>query len=143
MHRVIVVQFEDPHAPTFYVYDIHAEGLTPFKIELSHELEDISRLPFPHAVIGPWQSKLLGSSPSFDSRAAEQLFTMKQNSAVLRQVAGHKTECMKRLPGHRETGKDLGTKDDARLLIHHSRLSLATVPLSTVISSLPQGLRFA
>ena len=74
MHRVTAVRLEDP--PTFHVYEIHAEGLTPFKVELSHELEDATRPPFPYAVIRPWQSKLLGSSPSFDSRAADQLFTM-------------------------------------------------------------------
>jgi len=76
MYRVTAVYLEDPRASTFHVYEIHAEGLSPFKVELSHELEDISPPPFPYAVIRPWQSKLLDSSPSFDSGAAEQLFAM-------------------------------------------------------------------
>jgi len=77
MHQVTAVhpQVAGSPAPTF-VYEIHADGLAPFKIELPHELKDIYSTPFPYALIRPWHSKLLGSSTDVDSKADEQLFMM-------------------------------------------------------------------
>ena len=82
MHQVTVIHLRlaDPRAPTLHVYEIHAEGLTPLKLALSHELENISQNRPPYALIRPWHSKLLDSSPNVDSTVSEQLFMMLKQS---------------------------------------------------------------